>query len=129
MKLKHKSNTLALLAATALLSGVVSSASAEIGIISPEEARKLIETPDPVRRPIVLDTRGGYKDYFRSHLPTAHHINFDTLRGTDHAVPVRPFMKAPGRNTCGSRTSRCLRRQPRAQQASRSDLTYLPHWF
>jgi thiosulfate/3-mercaptopyruvate sulfurtransferase len=37
----------------------------------------------------VLDTRGGYKDYFRSHLPTAHHLNFDTLRGTDHGVPVQ----------------------------------------
>jgi thiosulfate/3-mercaptopyruvate sulfurtransferase len=36
-----------------------------------------------------LDTRGGYKDYFRGHLPTAHHINFDTLRGTDKAVPVQ----------------------------------------
>ena len=34
-------------------------------------------------------TRGGYKDYFRGHLPTAHHINFDTLRGTDQAVPVQ----------------------------------------
>jgi thiosulfate/3-mercaptopyruvate sulfurtransferase len=37
----------------------------------------------------VLDTRGGYKDYFRGHLPTAQHINFDTLRGTDAAVPVQ----------------------------------------
>ena len=37
----------------------------------------------------MLDTRGGYKDYFRGHLPTAHHINFDTLRGTDNAVPVQ----------------------------------------
>jgi thiosulfate/3-mercaptopyruvate sulfurtransferase len=37
----------------------------------------------------VLDTRGGYKDYFRGHLPTAHHINFDTLRGTNDAVPVQ----------------------------------------
>ncbi len=37
----------------------------------------------------MLDTRGGYKDYFRGHLPTAHHINFDTLRGTDRGVPVQ----------------------------------------
>ena len=44
---------------------------------------------DPARRPIVLDTRGGYKDYFRGHLPTAHHLNFDTLRGTDNGVPVQ----------------------------------------
>ena len=64
-------------------------ARAEIGIISPVEASKLIENPDASKRPIVLDTRGGYKDYFRGHLPTAHHINFDTLRGTDHGVPVQ----------------------------------------
>ncbi len=38
---------------------------------------------------MVLDTRGGYKDYFRGHLPTAHHLNFDTLRGTDQGVPVQ----------------------------------------
>ncbi len=62
---------------------------AEIGIISPAEAKTLIDAPDAARRPIVLDTRGGYKDYFRGHLPTAHHINFDTLRGTDHGVPVQ----------------------------------------
>lgn len=61
----------------------------DIGIISPEEARTLIEHSDPAKRPIVLDTRGGYKDYFRSHLPTAHHLNFDTLRGTDNGVPVQ----------------------------------------
>lgn len=59
-----------------------------IGLITPEEAKALIENPDPAKRPLVLDTRGGYKDYFRGHLPTAHHINFDTLRGTDKGVPV-----------------------------------------
>lgn len=64
-------------------------ARADIGIITPAEARKLIEDKDPAKRPIVLDTRGGYKDYFRGHLPAAHHINFDTLRGTDHGVPVQ----------------------------------------
>jgi thiosulfate/3-mercaptopyruvate sulfurtransferase len=64
-------------------------ARADIGIISPAEARKLIEDPDPAKRPVVLDTRGGYKDYFRGHLPTAHHLNFDTLRGTDNGVPVQ----------------------------------------
>lgn len=64
-------------------------ARADIGIISPEDAKKLIENPNPKARPVVLDTRGGYKDYFRGHLPTAHHINFDTLRGTDNAVPVQ----------------------------------------
>ncbi len=62
---------------------------ADIGIISPAEAKKLIEDADAAKRPIVLDTRGGYKDYFRGHLPTAHHLNFDTLRGTDNGVPVQ----------------------------------------
>lgn len=62
---------------------------ADIGIISPAEAKRLIEAADPAKRPIVLDTRGGYKDYFRGHLPTAHHLNFDTLRGTDNGVPVQ----------------------------------------
>jgi len=66
-----------------------SSARAEIGIISPAEANKLIQAESPGKRPIVLDTRGGYKDYFRGHLPTAHHLNFDTLRGTDNGVPVQ----------------------------------------
>lgn len=64
-------------------------ARADIGLISVAEANKLIENPDASQRPVVLDTRGGYKDYFRGHLPTAHHINFDTLRGTDAAVPVQ----------------------------------------
>lgn len=72
-----------------LLLLTASIAQAEIGIISPADANKLIEAKDPAQRPIVLDTRGGYKDYFRGHLPTAHHLNFDTLRGTDHGVPVQ----------------------------------------
>ncbi len=62
---------------------------ADIGVISTAEARQLIESSDASSRPIVLDTRGGYKDYFRGHLPTAHHLNFDTLRGTDQGVPVQ----------------------------------------
>jgi len=62
---------------------------ADIGIISPIEAKKLIEAADPEKRPLVIDTRGGYKDYFRGHLPNAHHMNFDTLRGTDNGVPVQ----------------------------------------
>lgn len=66
-----------------------SAAQAEIGLITCTEAKALIENPDASKRPIVLDTRGGYKDYFRGHLPTAHHINFDTLRGTNDAVPVQ----------------------------------------
>ena len=62
---------------------------ADIGIISPAAARQLIESSPAEKRPVVLDTRGGYKDYFRGHLPTAHHLNFDTLRGTDQGVPVQ----------------------------------------
>lgn len=72
--------------AVALLS---SAAQAEIGLISCAEAKALIENPEVSKRPIVLDTRGGYKDYFRGHLPTAQHMEFDTLRGTDRAVPVQ----------------------------------------
>lgn len=68
---------------------LATAAQAEIGIISPEEAHKLITSQDASQRPLVIDTRGGYKDYFRGHLPTAHHLNFDTLRGTDHGVPVQ----------------------------------------
>jgi thiosulfate/3-mercaptopyruvate sulfurtransferase len=64
-------------------------ARAEIGLISPADAHTLITEKDPAKRPIVIDTRGGYKDYFRAHLPTAHHLNFDTLRGTNEAVPVQ----------------------------------------
>src|ERR1043165_5064521 len=75
--------TLLFLAATANF------VSADIGLISCADAKKLIEDPDAKKRPIVLDTRGGYKDYFRGHLPTAHHLEFDTLRGTDKAVPVQ----------------------------------------
>jgi len=67
----------------------LSASDGRIGVISPADAHKLISDPDPARRPLVLDTRGGYKDYFRGHLPTAHHINFDTLRGTEKGVPVQ----------------------------------------
>jgi thiosulfate/3-mercaptopyruvate sulfurtransferase len=74
--------TTLILLATSLLSSL---SYGEIGLISVDEAKKMIETANPV----VLDTRGGYKDYFRGHLPTAHHINFDTLRGTDAGVPVQ----------------------------------------
>ncbi len=69
----------------AALTAVTTLAQAEIGLISAADAKKLIENSNPV----VLDTRGGYKDYFRGHLPKAHHLNFDTLRGTDSAVPVQ----------------------------------------
>ena len=63
---------------------------ADIGIISCADAKALIENPDASKRPIVLDTRGGYKDYFRGHIPTAQHLEFDTLRGTDSiGVPVQ----------------------------------------
>ena len=71
------------------LTALLSTSHADIGIITAAEAKALIENPDATKRPIVFDTRGGYKDYFRGHLPTAHHLEFDTLRGTDHAVPVQ----------------------------------------
>src|SRR5690349_9864433 len=77
------------IALATLVLAFASHASAEIGIISAADAKKLIENPDPKARPIVLDTRGGYKDYFRGHLPTAHHLEFDTLRGTENGVPVQ----------------------------------------
>ncbi|MDP1564125.1 MAG: rhodanese-like domain-containing protein [Pirellulaceae bacterium] len=64
-------------------------ANAQISLISCDEAKSLIESVGENKRPIVIDTRGGYKDYFRGHLPTAHHLNFDTLRGTDAGVPVQ----------------------------------------
>lgn len=78
-------------AAVAVLAAAIAgdAARAGTGVISPADALKLIEHPDPAKRPVVLDTRGGYKDYFRGHLPTAHHLNFDTLRGTDNGVPVQ----------------------------------------
>jgi thiosulfate/3-mercaptopyruvate sulfurtransferase len=66
-----------------------STAYAEISVISCSEALRLIENPNAAERPVVIDTRGGYKDYFRGHIPTAHHLNFDTLRGTDLGVPVQ----------------------------------------
>lgn len=62
---------------------------AQIGVISPGDARELIEQKSPKNSVAVLDTRGGYKDYFRGHIPKAHHINFGTLRGTDDGVPVQ----------------------------------------
>jgi thiosulfate/3-mercaptopyruvate sulfurtransferase len=68
---------------------VTSPATAEIATISCADAQRLITNPNVSDRPIVIDTRGGYKDYFRGHLPTAHHLNFDTLRGTDLGVPVQ----------------------------------------
>lgn len=62
---------------------------ANVGIISSEQVNQLIEKSKNKSDLVVLDTRGGYKDYFRGHLPNAQHINFDTLRGTDKGVPVQ----------------------------------------
>ena len=72
-----------------MLVGVSAEAMAEISIISPHDAHALISKSSDEDKPIVIDTRGGYKDYFRGHLPRAHHLNFDTLRGTDLGVPVQ----------------------------------------
>ena len=77
------------LIAAIILTLVGSTSRAEIGIISPIDAQRLIATSEAFKKPIVIDTRGGYKDYFRGHIPTAHHLNFDTLRGTDQGVPVQ----------------------------------------
>jgi len=85
---RPKQHFIAILTA-ALLAASAPWSMGAIGIISPEDAKKLIDNLDPKARPIVLDTRGGYKDYFRGHLPTAHHLEFDTLRGTDQGVPVQ----------------------------------------
>ena len=65
---------------TTLLTVLSCQATAEIGVISPADAKKLIENPDAKARPLVLDTRGGCKDYFRGHLPTAHHLESDNVR-------------------------------------------------
>lgn len=73
----------------AALAMLANPAHAGIGIISPAEASALIEGAAPNEKPVVLDTRGGYKDYFRGHIPAAQHLNFDTLRGTDNGVPVQ----------------------------------------
>lgn len=62
---------------------------ADIALITPAEAKQLLDVADAALRPVVLDTRGGYKDYFRGHIPGAHHLNFDTLRGTEAGVPVQ----------------------------------------
>lgn len=62
---------------------------AEIGIITPEAVHAMITATNEADKPLVIDARGGYKDYFRGHLPRAHHLNFDTLRGTDQGVPVQ----------------------------------------
>ena len=67
----------------------VSLPAGEIKVISPKAAAELLATTDPAARPVLLDTRGGYKDYFRGHIPGAHHIKFETLRGTDQGVPVQ----------------------------------------
>ena len=85
-KVKRTSSFLPCLLLLALLPSALR---AEIGVISPAAAKQLMDSADATKRPVVLDTRGGYKDYFRGHLPTAHHINFDTLRGTDKGVPVQ----------------------------------------
>lgn len=80
---------LKLMARLLFLCSFVGLARAEISLISPEDANRLIGQEDASKRPLVLDTRGGYKDYFRGHIPYAHHLNFDTLRGTDKGVPVQ----------------------------------------
>ncbi len=63
-------------------------ANASIGLISPEQAAQIAQ--EGGSKALILDTRGGYKDYISGHLPNARHINFDTLRATDvNGVPVQ----------------------------------------
>lgn len=63
-------------------------AKASIGLISPEQAAQIAQ--EAGSKALILDTRGGYKDYISGHLPNARHINFDTLRATDDkGVPVQ----------------------------------------
>lgn len=65
--------------------GLTGLANAGIGLIEPSELLQKQKT-----KRLILDTRGGYKDYISGHIPDARHINFDTLRGTDSkGVPVQ----------------------------------------
>jgi len=83
------SNCDRLLVSALTLGLALMAAQADVALVSVSDAQSLVNHPDASKRPIVLDTRGGYKDYFRAHIPTAHHLEFDTLRGTDQAVPVQ----------------------------------------
>ena len=87
--MKPSINLIQLLITAVAVSIAVTTTQADVALISVSEAQALITQPEASKRPIVLDTRGGYKDYFRTHIPTAHHLEFDTLRGTDQAVPVQ----------------------------------------
>lgn len=70
-------------------SSYASPVSSQIGLISVTDVQALMKNVDTKKKPLIFDTRGGYKDYFTGHLPDAHHINFDTLRGTENGVPVQ----------------------------------------
>ena len=83
------SNNDRLLVSALTLGLALMAAQADVALVSVSDAHSLVNHPDASKRPVVLDTRGGYKDYFRAHIPTAHHLEFDTLRGTDQAVPVQ----------------------------------------
>ena len=65
------------------------SALAEIGVISPREVRERIEAPEPSKRLIVLDSRGGFSRLFSRAFADHSHLSFDTLWGTDRGVPVQ----------------------------------------
>jgi len=87
-----------LLGAGALLSVLLPSASPAFARNTNKSKVSLISTTDlqtavsaaQTTGPLILDARGGYKDYISGHVPGARHINFDTLRGTDASgVPVQ----------------------------------------
>lgn len=54
----------------------------QIGVISPADAKEMIEQASPQNGVAVLDTRGGYKDYFAATSPkptTSTSVHFAAL--------------------------------------------------
>jgi len=86
----------------------------DIGVISSERSEEAPSTDsDPAKRPVVLDTRGGYAALFEGICRQRITLEFDTLRGADHAsftgaIPARGRYKTaprPCRSGRGSVTS------------------------
>ena len=53
----------------AACAAILPDARADIGLISPIDAKALIEAADPAKGPVVLAPRGGSKDSLRGHIP------------------------------------------------------------
>ena len=82
------------LVAAALLVLIASSTvRAEIGVISPIEAHRLIENAPAAAKPIVLDTRGGYKDYLS--WASADGAPFELRYACEERTKVFPFSICP----------------------------------